>query len=96
MVERLLMLHPGSTIGAEQIRGVLHATAPSSDRTPVPAGGRRLAEAVQEFEKKEIEAALESTEGNMTQAASRLGLERSHLYKKMRKLGLRPESWGNM
>ncbi|HET9326462.1 MAG TPA: sigma-54 dependent transcriptional regulator [Candidatus Eisenbacteria bacterium] len=96
VVERLLMLHPGSTIGAEQIRGVLHATAPSSDRTPVPAGGRRLAEAVQEFEKKEIEAALESTEGNMTQAASRLGLERSHLYKKMRKLGLRPESWGNL
>jgi transcriptional regulator of acetoin/glycerol metabolism len=29
----------------------------------------------------------------MTQAAARLGLERSHLYKKMKKLGVRPESW---
>jgi DNA-binding NtrC family response regulator len=28
----------------------------------------------------------------MTKAAARLGLERSHLYKKMKKLGFRPES----
>ena len=29
--------------------------------------------------------------GNMTRAAARLGLERSHLYKKLRQLGMRAE-----
>jgi DNA-binding NtrC family response regulator len=51
----------------------------------------RLGDAVEEFERKEIEAALAEAGGNVTQAAARLGLERSHLYKKMKKLGLRTE-----
>ena len=46
---------------------------------------------VDEFERKQIEAALLAAGGNVTQAAARLGLERSHLYKKMRKLGIRQE-----
>ena len=87
LVERLLIMNPGPTIGPDQVRAVLpHAVA-----TPA-AGPLRLGDAVQEFEKREIEAALAETEGNMTQAAARLGLERSHLYKKMRKLGVRPPS----
>jgi len=96
LVERLLMLHPGASIGAEQVSAMLHATRNASTAPSAkPDAPRRLADAVQDFEKGEIEAALESTGGNMTQAAARLGLERSHLYKKMRKLGLRPEAWGN-
>ena len=47
---------------------------------------------MQAFERTQIEAALGAAGGNMTEAASRLGLERSHLYKKMKKLGLRAES----
>jgi len=91
IVERLLMLHPGAAIGVEQVRAVLPGT--SARAAAPPAGGpRRLADSVQDFEKREIESALASTGGNMTQAAARLGLERSHLYKKMRQLGLRPET----
>jgi two-component system, NtrC family, nitrogen regulation response regulator NtrX len=91
LVERLLLLHPGVAIGPEQVRASLPAARPPAEAS-MPS---RLADAVQEFEKRQIEAALAATSGNMTQAASRLGLERSHLYKKMKKLGLRPESWGN-
>jgi len=90
LVERLLIMSPGPTIGSDHVRAVLpHAVATTA------AGPLRLGDAVQEFEKREIEAALAETDGNMTQAAARLGLERSHLYKKMKKLGLRPESWGS-
>ena len=45
-----------------------------------------------EFERRHIEAALAAEGGNMTRAAARLGLERSHLYKKMRQLGMRVEA----
>jgi two-component system, NtrC family, nitrogen regulation response regulator NtrX len=88
LIERLLLTAPPGPIGVESLREVL----PAPERPAAPAA--RLSEAVQEFERREIEAALHEARGNMTQAAARLGLERSHLYKKMKKLGLRPESWG--
>ena len=90
LVERLLIMSPGPAIGPDQVRAVLPQAAAAAASGPL-----RLGDAVQEFEKKEIESALAETAGNMTQAAARLGLERSHLYKKMKKLGLRPESWGS-
>ncbi|HEY6196103.1 MAG TPA: helix-turn-helix domain-containing protein, partial [Candidatus Eisenbacteria bacterium] len=51
-----------------------------------------LGEAVHEFERRHIESAIAAAGGNMTRAAARLGLERSHLYKKMRQLGMRVEA----
>ncbi len=45
-----------------------------------------LKEAVEEFEADYIARAIDTCGGNMTEAARRLGLERSHLYKKLKKL----------
>ena len=50
------------------------------------------ADAVREFERQRIDAALQAAQGNVTEAASRLGLERSHLYKKCTQLGIDPKS----
>jgi two-component system nitrogen regulation response regulator NtrX len=83
LVERLVIMNPGTAIGVEQVRRVLPAAEPEAE-------GTRLAEAVREFERGRIEAALRAAGGSMTQAAAMLGLERSHLYKKMKKLGWRP------
>jgi len=90
LVERLVIMAPGGRIGADQVRATLPGAAASA---AAAAGGEpRLGEAVREFERRQIEAALEAEGGNMTRAAARLGLERSHLYKKMRKLGWPPEA----
>jgi len=86
LVERLWIMTRGVTIGSEQV----HAVLPRPDGAA--ASGVRLSEAVREFERKEIEAALLGAGGSMTKAASMLGLERSHLYKKMKKLGWKPET----
>jgi two-component system nitrogen regulation response regulator NtrX len=85
LVERLVIMTGGTTIGPEQVRAALPRSAAT------PAAPARLSEAVQEFERLQIETALKATGRNMAAAATRLGLERSHLYKKMRKLGLKPE-----
>jgi len=45
-----------------------------------------LKEAMEEFEADYIARAIDICGGNMTEAARRLGLERSHLYKKLKKL----------
>ena len=85
LVERLVFTAPPGPIGVGSVREVLPSQVPAR----APTG--RLSDAVQEFERKEIETALREARGNMTQAAARLGLERSHLYKKMKKLGMSPE-----
>jgi two-component system nitrogen regulation response regulator NtrX len=88
LVERLIIMSDGAVIGREQVRAMLPGIEVAG------AGPKRLAEAVQEFERRQIEAALLAAGGNVTMAATQLGLERSHLYKKMKKLGWRPESPG--
>ncbi|MBI4363896.1 MAG: sigma-54-dependent Fis family transcriptional regulator, partial [Candidatus Latescibacteria bacterium] len=83
LVERLIIMTPDATVGPEHVREVLPHLEQEGE-------GRRLSDAVREFERKQIEASLQAEGGNVTKAASRLGLERSHLYKKMKKLGLGP------
>ena len=48
-----------------------------------------LKEARAEFERRFITRELDRNQGNVTAAASALGMERSHLYKKMKMLGLK-------
>lgn len=61
---------------------------------PRPAGTSQcdlpveLSEATRIFQVEHIERAIESSGGNMTDAAVRLGLHRSNLYRKMRQLGM--------
>jgi two-component system, NtrC family, nitrogen regulation response regulator NtrX len=90
IVERLLIMAPGAPgtdIGADVVRAMLRA--PEADGEPAASG--RLADLVRDFERSAIEAALEAEGGSMTRAAARLGLERSHLYKKMKSLGFAPK-----
>ena len=85
LVERLVIMSPPGTIGPDQVRAVLPQAEAAAGGDP------RLSEAVRDFERRQIEAALAAAGGNVTQAAARLGLERSHLYKKMKSLGLKDE-----
>lgn len=59
-------------------------------RPLLPAGSADmlipLKEAVDDFEAGYIKRAIDACGGNMAEAARKLGLERSHLYKKLRKL----------
>jgi DNA-binding NtrC family response regulator len=90
LVERLVIMNPGARIGPEQVAAVLPDAA-ATGGADAGAGPAPLGEAVREFERRHIEAALAAEGGNMTRAAARLGLERSHLYKKMRQLEMRVE-----
>ena len=77
-------------ISAEQVLEVL----PNSDRAPVsapmalPFFDQPLREAREAFERLYFEHHLLSEGGNMTRVADRSGLERTHLYRKLKQLGL--------
>jgi DNA-binding NtrC family response regulator len=57
--------------------------ATSSSNLPIS-----LSDATREFQVSHIDRAIAECNGNMTDAAARLGLHRSNLYRKMRQLGM--------
>ncbi|HET9939629.1 MAG TPA: sigma-54 dependent transcriptional regulator [Candidatus Eisenbacteria bacterium] len=85
VVERLIIMTPSTRIGADAVDRVLGSAV---EPHGADHDDSRLAEQVRRFEKDRIEETLRLEGGNVTKAAARLGLERSHLYKKMRKLGI--------
>ena len=88
LVERLVILTPGETISEAEAEALLPidsaAASGSYFRPETP-----LREMLESAERDLITRALELRDGHVTKTAADLGLERSHLYKKMRALGIR-------
>jgi two-component system, NtrC family, nitrogen regulation response regulator NtrX len=88
MVERLVIMAPGDTIAPDDL------PAPVRPRSDAPAGPdvgeRTLREARENFERAYILAELRAHDWNMTRTAERLGIERSHLYRKVRAYRITP------
>ena len=88
LIERLVILTPDKTITEAHARALLPIgtgeTVSSYFRPETP-----LREMVEAAERDLIGRALEFRDGHVTKTAADLGLERSHLYKKMRALGIR-------
>jgi len=90
VVERLVIMVPEDEIGPEHL-GFLAVGGTAQEmiigfdthgKTPP------LREARARFEAAYIERVLEECEGNVSQAARLLGIERSHLHRKIRQLGI--------
>src|SRR6266508_1397720 len=87
LVERLAILSDGPEIGAAEVAAVLpDARRPRADRFRAGAAFHDL---VEEAEREIILSALDAHADNVSDTARALGLERSHLYKKMRGLGIK-------
>jgi two-component system nitrogen regulation response regulator NtrX len=87
MVERLVIMVPSDGIGPDDLPPPLR---PKSELAPALAEGKPLKEARDSFERAYILAELRAQDWNMTRTAERLGIERSHLYRKIRAYGIIP------
>src|SRR5579872_1603329 len=90
LVERLVIMVPGERIEKRHLPPSLHhdGTRPSA-AAKFPTGGfSSLQEARSAYERDYILRTLEEQQGNVSRTAEVLGLERSHLYRKMRSLGI--------
>ena len=90
LVQRLLILGNGGAITQEEVEAALGSVefkweAPST--FPV-SFDQPLRQAREEFEKAYLEFQLDKHAGNVSRVATEAGMERTHLYRKLRSLGI--------
>ncbi len=91
LVQRLLILGSSEEITQDEVDAALGAQ-PQQTAPGEPTGLELpLREARELFEKNYLEHQLKVAGGNVSQAAQRIGLERTHLYRKLRALGIDPK-----
>jgi len=93
IVQRLLISNKSEDVEAAEVADALGAVArPDARSFPKAVFELPLRDARDEFEKSYLEHHLDKTSGNMTELASAVGLERTHLYRKLKGLGIDPKS----
>lgn len=77
-------------ITAEDVENILQRDSDAAPRSApaLPLFNQPLREAREAFERQYFEHHLKNERGNMTRVAEKTGLERTHLYRKLKQLGL--------
>ncbi len=90
MVERLVIMTPGATITADDVALFLDPKTMRRDPVAIEGGYRhlRFKEARKQFEHDYLKTKLDENNGNVSQTAEKIGMERSHLHKKVKALGI--------
>ncbi len=84
LVERLMIMVPGRVIGKEDIPDPFNKGAAGNTDLEVALKADSLKEAKGKFEKAFIEAKLKEFDGNISQTAEAIGVERSNLHRKIK------------
>ena len=88
VVHRLLILGSGANIDQEEIDLSIGEIREKGESNIPPGFDLPLKEAREQFERSYLEYQLRETGGSMSKMAKRVGLERTHLYRKIRALGI--------
>ncbi len=90
MMERLAYLFSGDRVDADDLSFVM-SPGQSPDAIPMDLP---LSDATRHFQAEYIRRHIKRSGGNMTDAAGRLGMHRSNLYRKMKQLGMDEDDSG--
>ena len=98
LIQRLLVLGGEGEVSVQEIEDTLNQSAASMD---VADSGREglfelpLREAREQFERDYLIYQLKKAGGSVGKLSDSVGMERTHLYRKLRSLGIDPKSVGN-
>ncbi|MBI5454467.1 MAG: sigma-54-dependent Fis family transcriptional regulator [Deltaproteobacteria bacterium] len=90
VIERLVIMTPGSVITGDDIPSYIKGAGPIQPRNIF--GSALLKEARREFEREFISRKLKEFGGNIAKTAEAIGIERSHLYRKIKSYGIEHEN----
>lgn len=90
LVQRVLILGSGDEISAQEVEAAMGAAQVASAAAGIPGVSfdQPLRDARDAFEKAYLEYQLEKHAGNVSQMADEAGMERTHLYRKLRDRGI--------
>ncbi|HDP88758.1 MAG TPA: sigma-54-dependent Fis family transcriptional regulator [Thioalkalivibrio sp.] len=98
LVQRLLILGTSEEIGVDEVEAAVGQRHEAPGEEGVAGGAvleLPLREARERFERDYLLQQLERVGGNVSKLAERVGMERTHLYRKMRALGIDPKQAGH-
>ncbi len=84
IVERLIIMVESDTIGATNVMSAVHVDQQRVYRE----SSKSLRDMIEEYEKKLILMELEANDGNVSQTARKLNIDRANLYRKLRTWGI--------
>ena len=93
-LERMVIMTAGATIQAEDLPAAVRGQAGAGAGGWEGLESDSLKEARAAFEKRFITRKLEESGGNVARAAEKMGLERSHLYRKLKTYGIKEGGGG--
>ena len=88
LVQRLLILGSGEEIGADEVEHAISSLQTTTGAAPALPYDLPLREAREQFEYNYLVHQLEAAGGSVGKLAKRVGMERTHLYRKLRALGI--------
>ncbi len=92
LVQRLLIMNRGEEVSEAEVEQALGAAPAPATMTGAHAlFNQPLREARDHFEKEYLEYHLVRTGGNVAEVAKLSGMERTHLYRKLKQLGINPK-----
>ncbi len=91
LVQRLLILGNTEEIDVHEVDTTLGLLPEPVPKEVIPGFDRPLREARELFEKAYLEYQLEVSGGSVRKVAEQAGIERTHLYRKLRNLGIDPK-----
>ena len=92
VVQRLLILGSGDEVEMSDIDATLSNAAATAGGAELQGLDLPLKAAREKFERAYLEHQLRIAGGNVSQVAARSGLERTHLYRKLKSLGIDPKA----
>jgi DNA-binding NtrC family response regulator len=90
-IQRLLILGGTGQVEVSEVNGMLGLQPEVSAEPLLPGFDLPLREAREQFEKAYLEYQLRAFSGSVSRVSERVGIERTHLYRKLRSLGIDPK-----
>ncbi len=91
LVQRLLILGNAEEISLEEVEVALGSQPRTVPEDQTTGFDLPLREARERFERAYLDYQLGKSEGNVSKMAKHIGMERTHLYRKLRSLGINPK-----
>ena len=90
-IQRLLILGGTGQVEVSEVNAMLGLLPEVSAEPLLPGFDLPLREAREQFEKAYLEHQLRAFNGSVSRVSERVGIERTHLYRKLRSLGIDPK-----